>query len=368
MKHVLVVGAGFAGAVMAERIASQLEKNVVLIDQREHIGGNAFDAFDAHGVLTHRYGPHFFHTNSEDIWNYLSQFTKWRPYEVKALSLVNGEKWPFPVNLKTYQKLIGAAATEEQFSAYMELMTKAFQKPVGCYNNSEEVTLARVGTTFYEMFFKNYTQKQWGVSASKLAPSICGRIPVRYNDDDRYFTDKYQAVPLAGYTELFNSLLDNKRIELRLATKFRDIKEEFDLIVYTGAIDEYFGYCYGPLPWRSGDIRFEHFPEEYKLDRGYVALHYPNEEKFYRVTEHKQGTGQKIEGTTLCYEYPLPWREGLERLYPVSSKESKELYNRYVELSHKTPGVIFTGRLGKFSYYDMDQTVAASLTEFKKLK
>ena len=238
----LIVGAGFAGAVLAERIASQLGKSCLIVEKRHHIGGNAYDHYDAAGVLVHDYGPHYFRTNSQRIVNYLSQFTEWREVEYKILSWTNGHYWHFPINLNTFEQLIGKPSTTEEMEAQLAEWRVKIDSP----KNSEEVIVSQVGWKLYEMFFKNYTRKQWQRDAKDLNPSVCGRIPIRTNRDDRYLSERFQALPKDGYTPMFQRMLAHPKIEVRLNTDFRDAREQvqYQHLIYTGPIDEYYDHCF----------------------------------------------------------------------------------------------------------------------------
>ena len=305
----LIVGAGFAGAVLAERLASQSGASCLVIDRRDHIGGNAHDAYDEHGVLLHSYGPHYFRTNSDRIVDYLSQFTEWRKVDYKILSWARGRFWQFPINLNTYEQWIGRDATSEE----MELAMASWRVPIAHPKNSEEVMISQVGVELYEMFFKNYTRKQWRRDPSELDASVCGRIPVRLNRDDRYLSEKFQALPKDGYTAMFRKMLAHRKIEVRLKTDYREAREEIRHrhLIYTGAIDAYFEECYGALPYRS--LRFERETFEQEFFQPALQVNYPNDHEFTRIVELKHATGQRLPVTTIVREYPEDFCRG-ERL------------------------------------------------------
>jgi UDP-galactopyranose mutase len=356
----LVVGAGFAGAVMAERLASQANKRVLIVDKRPHIGGNTFDYFNADGILVHKYGPHIFHTNSREIYDYLGQFTAWRPYEHRVLASVDGMFVPIPINLDTINKLYGLSLSSAQMTVFLE--SKAIRKDR--IVTSEDAVVSKVGTELYEKFFKYYTKKQWGLDPSQLDAAVAARIPTRNNRDNRYFTDTYQSMPLHGYTKMFENMLSHPNISVLLNTDYKDIVDEipFSEMIYTGPVDYFFDYCYGKLPYRSIEFKFETYDAETFQPTG--TVNYPNEHPYTRTTEFKYLTGQKHAKTSVVYEYPMA--EG-DPYYPVPRPENAELYKKYQLLAMASPKVHFAGRLATYKYYNMDQVVAQSLTLFKKI-
>ena len=356
----LVVGAGFAGSVLAERLASQANKKVLVVEKRNHIGGNAFDCYDDSGVLIHKYGPHIFHTNSAEVFSYLSRFTEWRPYEHRVLASVDGQLVPMPINLDTVNRLYGTKFTAFELEDFFRSQAEA-RDPV---RTSEDVVVSRVGRTLYEKFFRNYTRKQWGLDPSELDAAVTARVPVRTNRDDRYFTDRYQAMPLHGFTRMFERMLDHPNIKILLNTDYREIRNliPYREMIFSGPIDEYFEYCYGHLPYRSLEFRFETL--ETPQRQPVAVVNYPNDHAYTRVTEFKHLTGQEHRKTTLVYEYPRA--EG-DPYYPVPRTENAEVYRRYKALADSTPGVYFVGRLATYKYYNMDQVVAQALAEFERI-
>ena len=358
----LIVGAGFAGSVLAERLASQHQARVLLIDRRDHIGGNAFDEKDAAGILYHKYGPHIFHTNSDQVVDYLSQFTEWRPYEHRVLADVRGQRVPIPINRTTLNKLFGLdLKTDEEAAEY--LASRA--EPVDDIQTSEDVVINAVGRELYELFFRGYTRKQWGLDPSELDKQVTSRIPTRTNTDDRYFGDTFQAMPKDGYTAMFERMTANPRIEKKLGVDFRDIREEVDAahIIYTGPIDEYFDFRFGKLPYRS--LKFDHQTLDEEQHQPVAVVNYPAEDVPYtRITEYKHLTGQQHPRTTVTYEYPSA--EG-DPYYPIPRPENQELFKRYEALADETSGVTFVGRLATYRYYNMDQIVGQALATFRRL-
>jgi UDP-galactopyranose mutase len=360
----LVVGAGFAGSVLAERLASQHGARVLLIDRRHHVGGNAYDEKDAAGIMYHKYGPHIFHTNSEQVVDYLSQFTKWRPYEHRVRALVRDQLMPIPINRTTLNLLYDAnLQTEEAAAAF--LASRA--EPVEDIRTSEDVVINAVGRELYELFFRGYTRKQWGLDPSELDKQVTSRIPTRTNTDDRYFTDSFQAMPAEGYTAMFSAMLDNPLIDRSLGTDFRDIRHEaYELanhIIYTGPIDEYFDFRFGKLPYRS--LQFDHQTLDQEWHQPVAVVNYPDPEVPYtRISEYKHLTGQQAPVTSITYEYPSA--EG-DPYYPIPRAENQELYKRYEALADGTGKVTFVGRLATYRYYNMDQIVGQALATFRRM-
>jgi UDP-galactopyranose mutase len=357
----VIVGAGFSGAVMAERLASQLNKRCLIIERRNHIGGNAYDRYDSAGVLLHQYGPHYFRTNSDEVIRYLSQFTEWTPCEYRILSHARGQFWPFPINLNTFEKYLGRPST----SAEMQETLEKWRVPIDEPKNSEEVIVSQVGWELYELFFRHYTRKQWQRDPRDLDPSVCGRIPIRTNRDDRYLSERFQALPSEGYTRLFERMLAHPNIQVLLNTDYREALPSlaYDQLIYTGPIDAFYDCEYGALPYRS--LRFE--PETLEQDyfQPAVQVNYPNEHEFTRIVEFKHITRQRLPLTTIIREYPEAYLPGRERYYPVPAPDTAALYRRYAERAQAERNVIFLGRLATYRYYNMDQCVALALHEFK---
>jgi UDP-galactopyranose mutase len=360
----LIVGAGFAGTVLAERIATRLGKTCLVVDRRNHIGGNAYDHYDEAGVLVHDYGPHYFRTNSQRIVDYLSQFTDWLPVEYKILSWTHGRFWQFPINLNTFEQLIGRSSTSEEMEAQLAEWRVKIDNP----QNSEEVIVSQVGCKLYEMFFKNYTRKQWQRDARELDTSVCGRIPIRTNRDDRYLSEKFQALPKDGYTAMFERVLSDPKIELRLNTDFRDAcgQVNYKHLIYTGPIDEYYDHCFGQLPYRS--VRFEPETLSQEYFQPAMQVNYPNDHDFTRIVEIKHATGQKVQSTTIVREYPQEFGPGREPYYPIPAQDGKATYQKYADKAASEKNVTFVGRLATYRYYNMDQVVGMALSEFEELR
>jgi UDP-galactopyranose mutase len=356
----LIVGAGFAGSVLAERLAAGSDKKVLICDKRPHVGGNAYDHYDDAGVLVHKYGPHIFHTNSREVFEYLSRFTEWRSYEHRVLASVDGQLVPIPINLDTINKLYGLSLTSFEVADFF----KKVAEPSDEVRTSEDVVVGAVGRELYEKFFRNYTRKQWGLDPSELDASVTARVPTRTNRDDRYFTDTYQAMPLHGYTRMFERMLSHPNIKIMLNCDYREIERviPYREMIYTGPVDSFFDHCHGRLPYRS--LEFKHETHAQKTFQSAPVVNYPNEQMYTRITEFKYLTGQEHEKTSVVYEFPQA--EG-DPYYPVPRKENAELYAKYKALADATPGVHFVGRLATYKYYNMDQIVAQALTTYTKL-
>ena len=356
----LVVGAGFSGAVVASQMARRFNKRVMLVDRRSHVGGNAFDHRDDAGVLVHKYGPHIFHTQSKDVFDYLSQFTQWRNYEHRVLASVDGKLVPIPINLDTVNILHGLNLKVDELEGYLESIAE--KRPV--IRTSEDVVVSRVGRDFYEKMFRGYTRKQWGLDPSELDSSVTARIPVRLSRDDRYFSDTYQAMPLQGFTRMFENMLDHPNIRIVLSTDYRDVLKSvrYRELVYTGPVDEFFDYRFGKLPYRS--LKFRHQTLNQERLQPVAVINYPNDHEYTRVTEFKHLTGQAHAKTSVVYEYPC---DGGDPYYPIPRAENAALYKQYEALAARNPQIHFSGRLATYKYYNMDQVVAQALTLCSKL-
>ncbi len=356
----IVAGAGFAGSTLAERLASQLGKRVLVVEKRDHIAGNAYDFRNSDGILIHKYGPHIFHTNSEKVFRYLSRFTSWRPYEHRVLASVDGKLLPMPINLSTINRLYEKNFTPQEMREF--LAERAV--PMTEIRTSEDVVVSKVGRELFEKFFRNYTKKQWGLEPSELDASVAGRLPVRFNEDDRYFSDTFQAMPLHGYTRMFEAMLDHPQITVRTGTDFADVCRTYRnaKVIFTGPIDEFYGFCFGPLPYRS--LEFRHETHDCEVFQAAPVVNHPNEHAYTRVTEFKYLTGQQHRKTSIVYEYPKA--EG-DPYYPIPRPENAALYAKYRALAEEDERVHFSGRLANYKYFNMDQVVAQSLSTFESI-
>ena len=351
----LIVGAGLAGATVAEQVASNLNKKVLVVEIRNHIGGNCYDCYNDDGILVQKYGPHIFHTSSKKVWNYLSRFTEWNNYVHRVIANVNGQEVYLPINLDTMEKLYGYKFTPEELHEYFD--KKRVQ--LDLIENSRDVVVSQVGEELYDLFFKNYTKKQWGVYPDELNAQVTKRLPVRFNRDTRYFSDCYQGIPKHGFTRLFENLLAHKNIKLMLNTDYKEIlrEVEYEKLIYTGSIDYFFDYKYGQLPYRS--LKFKHETLDMEHYQNAAVVNYPNDNEYTRITEFKQFYLQKHRKTTICYEYPQG--DG-EPYYPIPKKDCHELYEKYRCEADRVSDVIFLGRLAQYQYLNMDQIVEKTLS------
>jgi UDP-galactopyranose mutase len=356
----IIVGAGFAGCILAERLASQCGKQILLIDKRPHIAGNAYDYVDEHGIRVHHYGPHLFHTNSEPVFRYLSQFTEWIPYEHRVLAAVNGKLVPMPVNRTTINALLGLnLKTDQDVESFLANERVGIKE----IKNSEDFVLSKVGPRLYEMLYKGYTAKHWGAEPDSLSPSVCGRLPVRTNIDDRYFNDKFQFMPFDGYTKMFERMLNNPLIDIELNTEHFEISSDsFNEMIFTGPIDQFFGYIHGHLPYRS--LRFEFETHRMEYYQPVTQVNYPNEQAFTRITEFKHISKLQSPYTTISKEYSES--EG-DPFYPIPNDMNQKMYKLYQAESAKLHNVHFAGRLATYQYYNMDQVTAQALALFEAL-
>jgi UDP-galactopyranose mutase len=364
----LIVGAGFAGSIIAERIASQLGKKVLLADRRNHIAGNAYDYFDENHILCHKFGPHIFHTSNKKAWDYLSKFTKWRHYEHKVLAIIGDKKVPVPFNLNSLHQLFPRQTAAKYEKLLLSNYGEGLKIPILKLLEAKDKNLRSLADFIYRNVFYGYTVKQWELTPEELDFSVSSRVPVFISRDDRYFQDTYQGIPLYGYTRMFENILKNNNIHLLLNADFRKISEyiKFDKLIYTGNIDQYFDYLYGELPYRSLEFDFKNIKTGYFQET--AQINYPNSEKFTRITEFKHLTGQQHQFTTIAYEYSMAHIIGKnEPYYPVPRQENEERYNLYLKEAEKIRKTVsFVGRLANYKYYNMDQIVGVALLFFEK--
>lgn len=380
MYDTIIIGAGFAGAVLAERLASQQNKRVLVIDKRQHIGGNCFDCFDEHGILIHQYGPHLFHTDNKTVFDYLSQFTEWRNYQHEVLALIDGQKVPVPFNLNSLHSLLPKSLADSLELKLIKRFGYGVKVPILELREIDDKELKFLADFIYEKIFVNYTAKQWGKKPEDISPEVTGRVPVHISRDNRYFQDKYQVIPTRGYTQVFNNMLDQPNISLLLNTDFKDVFNiDFDSgkmqfmnseftgqLIYTGLIDELFECRFGELPYRSLAFKFEHLPVDQFQEK--TTINYPNDDDFTRITEFKHISQQKLSGTTIVKEFPQDFeRDNPAKnipYYPVFTDKNKQKLDRYLEFSEQFENVTLVGRLAENRYYDMDDIVARALQVF----
>lgn len=363
---IVIIGAGISGSVLAERYA-QSGKKVLVIEKREHIGGNCYDFIDENGILVSKYGAHLFHTNEEDVWEYVNRFAKWYPWEHKVLAHVDGQLVPIPVNITTVNKLFNLnIQTEEEMQLWLDSNRPDIKKP----SNGKEAALSKVGSVLYEKMFRHYTKKQWDKFPEELDASVLNRIPVRTNKDDRYFTDKYQALPAGGYTKLFEKMLAHPNIHVMLNTDYFDIKASvngYEKLFYTGPIDKFFEFKHSikdKLEYRSINFVVETVDAEYFQPNSVV--NYPGLEVDYtRIIEYKHFGNQKSSKTTIVKEYTVA--DG-DPYYPVPNEKNQRIYEKYKKEADKLTDIYFVGRLANYKYFNMDQAFKNTLDLFKELQ
>jgi len=363
----LIVGSGLSGCVLAERITSKLNKKVLLIDKREHIAGNVYDYYNNDGVLIHKYGPHLFHTKVKKVWDYLSKFTKWLPYQHHVLAVIEGKVVPIPFNFNTIEKLFSAEYSLKLQNILIDEYGENNNIPILKLMENDNKDMKFLADYIYKYVFLGYNLKQWGVKPEDIDFSVSARVPVRLNRDDRYFLDAYQGVPELGYTKMVKNIIANDKIDVKLNADFNDVKDEieYDKLIYTGPIDEYFRYKYGKLPYRS--LRFDFKTLEMEYFQKSSQVNYPNDNDYTRITEFKHITGQKIDRTTIAYEYAMDYEIGRnEPYYPIPNEANHKLFDKYKEEANKLENTYFLGRLADYKYYNMDQVVGIALQLFEK--
>ena len=364
----LIVGCGLSGIVLANRIANELNESVLIIDSKNHIAGTCYDFKDENGITVHQYGPHIFRTNSKEIWDYLSQYTQWRPFMHNVLGIIDGLEVPIPFNLNSLYKAFPPKLAERLEIKLIDEFGYNKKVPILELRNTQDRELNFLAEYIYKKVFLGYTVKQWDATPEQLDASVTGSVPVYISRDDRYFQEKYQAIPKEGYTRMFENMLNHPMIECRLNTPWQSVREtiQYDRLFFTGAIDEFFDYRYGELPYRSLDIRFETL--EMEKYQNAPVVNYPENYDFTRITEYKYFLNEKSDKTVLSYEYPEAFAVGRnERIYPILNKDTQSRYNQYLEEAKKLPHVVFLGRLGAYRYYDMNQTIAGAFETFEKL-
>ena len=364
----LIIGAGYAGSILAERISSQLNKKCLIVEKRSHIAGNAYDYYDNYGILVHKFGPHIFHTNSKKVHDYLSQFTEWQPYIHRVRAVVEGKSVPVPFNLNSLYELFSPKFAEKLENKLLEKYGYGLKIPILKMKETEDADLKFLSEFIYKNVIYGYTVKQWGLKPEELDSSVTARVPVFISRDDRYFQDSYQSMPKYGYTEMFSKILNHKNIHILLNCDYKDIIEDikFDKIIFTGPIDEYFDYIHGALPYRSLKFDFVNYDTEIYQEVG--QKNFPNNYDYTRITEFKYLSSQKHDKTTVAYEYPQAFERGInEPYYPIPSDDNNLIYQRYKLEADKLEGkVYFVGRLAEYKYFNMDQTIGVALQIFEK--
>lgn len=363
----LVVGAGFSGATVARLLADKLDEDVLVIDKKEHVAGNCYDYRDENGIMIHKYGSHIFHTNIEKVWQFVRQFGDFNQYMHKVYAVIDGIETTIPFNFNTLYDVFPetlAKRLEEKLLAQFEYNKKV---PILEFQKQEDDDLKFLAEYVYEKVFLHYTTKQWGVSPNEVDGAVTARVPVYLSKDNRYFQDKYQGIPLKGYTKLVENMLAHPKIKVSLGTDLKNLNiNEYDRVFYTGAIDEFFAYKLGQLPYRSVNFKFETYDREFYQRNSVV--NYPCNYDFTRIHEYKHYLNDKSEKTVIAKEYSEFYEEGKnERYYPIPNKESAELYKKYLELAGQKKNVYFLGRLGDYKYYDMDKAIARAIELFEEV-
>ncbi|MDF2538228.1 MAG: hypothetical protein K0S76_1249 [Herbinix sp.] len=355
----VIVGAGLAGLTMAERIANVLDEKVLVIEKRNHIGGNIYDSYNEEGILIHNYGPHIFHTNDQEVYNYLSGFTRWNDFWHRVLTYVDGNLIPMPITVETINKLYNLNLDCSQVEEFLRKQAL----PIEEIKTSKDVALSKVGQDLYEKIFESYTRKQWGIDPSELDTSVISRIPIRLNRDTRYFSDKYQGMPTHGYTKMCERMAENRNIKIMLNTDYKEVLKDisYETLVYTGATDEFYDFKYGKLAYRSIRFVFETYDREEFQEA--PVVNYPNDYDFTRITEFKKLSWQQHNKTTICKEFPFT---GGEPYYPYPTKEYKAQFAQYEDEMKKETNIIFLGRLAEYRYYNMDGVVRRALDLFNQ--
>ncbi len=366
--HNLIVGCGLSGATLANKIATELGEEVLVIDAASHLAGSCYDEWDANGICIHRYGAHIVHTNDAEVWNYLSQFTQWQPYTHEVKARIDGQEVPIPFNLNSIHQVFPAPVAQRLEEKLLATYGADARVPILQLKENGDADLVMLADFVYEKVFLHYTLKQWGMKPEEVDPSVTARVPVCVNRDNRYFRDTYQGIPLGGYTEMVKNMLDHPLIRVELNTPFSAVKGEIEYkrLFYTGQIDEFFNYSLGKLPYRS--LRFEFRQYEQRYYQSGAVINYPCEHDFTRICEPKHFLDKGSERTVIALEYPQPHETGCnEPYYPIPGPQNEELYARYRRMADELGQVHFLGRLGDYRYYNMDEAVARALKLFGEL-
>lgn len=365
----LIVGCGISGAVMANKIATELAEEVLIIDEKPHIAGNCYDYWDKNGICVHQYGTHIFHTNLKNVWDYLSNFTKWYPYMHQVKGYIDGQEVPIPFNLNSIHQVFPEYIADKLEQKLVDRFGFNVKVPILQLRGIGDKDLEFLADYVYEKVFLNYTLKQWGMKPEDLDPAVTGRVPVYISRDNLYFQDTYQGIPLEGYTKVIEKMLNHPKIQIKLNTKFEEIKDQvsYKRLFYTGPIDEFFNYELGELPYRSLKFDFMEFNKPYF--QSCACINYPNNYDFTRIGEYKYLLDNRSEKTVVSFECPEVFERGKnERYYPIVKDENSELYAKYLEKIKGLPNVYFFGRLGDYKYYDMDKAINRALELFESIK
>ncbi len=377
----IIIGSGFAGSVLAERLSNEKKQKILIIEKRNHIGGNCHDCYDDHGVMIHQYGPHLFHTDNQNVFEYLSRFTEWITYQHEVLAVIDGYKVPVPFNLNSLHTLFSDSMATSLEKKLIDLFGYGKKVPILELKQTDDTEIKFLAEFIYEKVFLNYTAKQWGKKPEEISAEVTARVPVHISRDNRYFQDKYQVIPKQGYSRIFQNMLDHPDISLMLNTDYKDVFQinldsgEMQFmnqpfqgnLIFTGLIDEIFDSCFGELPYRSLDFRFEHLHTPQFQEK--TTINYPNNYDFTRITEFKHINQQQLPGTTIVKEYPQAFdrKDPGKNIpyYPIFTPENKEKLEKYQDFAKKFPKLFLVGRLAENRYYDMDDIVARALQVYK---
>lgn len=366
-KHNLIIGAGVSGATLARKIAEDLNEAVTVIDRKEHIGGNCYDYRDKNGIMIHKYGSHIFHTSDENVWKFVRRFTDFNQYMHKVIAVIDGIETTIPFNFNTLYDIFPHTLARRLEEKLWEKFSYNKKVPILEFQKENDSDLKFLANYVYEKVFLHYTSKQWGRLPDSVDGAVTARVPVYLSKDNRYFQDKYQGIPLNGYTAMVENMLNHPNIELCLGVDYKEIEKQYDRVFYTGAIDEYFNYEFGQLPYRSVNFSFEEYDMEYYQQN--AVVNYPCNYDFTRIHEYKYYLNDKSNKTVIAKEYSETFELGKnERYYPIPNEENESLYSRYIEKSKSVPNVHFLGRLGDYKYYDMDKAIKRALELFETLK
>ncbi|MBR5625980.1 MAG: UDP-galactopyranose mutase [Alphaproteobacteria bacterium] len=359
----LIVGCGVSGATMA-RLLAEAGERVTIIDSKNHIGGNVYDYYQD-GICVHKYGTHIFHTSNKEVWDFVSRFCQWYPYQHKVRGLIDGQIVPIPFNLNTLHALFPKTLADKIEQKLLDNFGLNKKVPILELRKKDDEDLQFLAQYIYDKIFLEYTLKQWGQTPDEIDPSVSGRVPVYVSRDDRYFQDKYQGIPIGGYTAMIKNMLNHPNIRVKLKTPFsKDMK--YDRLFWSGSIDEFFDYKHGKLPYRSERFEFITFPFSKFQDA--AVVNYPCNYEFTRIGEYKYFLNDQSDKTIVSYEYPEPFEDGKnERYYPIANEKNAELYQMYLKMAGTCGNVFFFGRLGDYKYYDMDKAIARSIELFKEI-
>lgn len=363
----IVVGCGISGAVVANLLATKLGEKVLIVDKKSHIAGSCYDYRDANGICIHKFGSHIFHTNSDVVWNFLKQFTDFNSYEHKVLALIDGVETNIPFNFNSLYRVFAPDDALNLEQKLLKIFEKDTKVPILEFQKQNDEDLKKLADFIYKKVFLHYTTKQWGVSPSEIDASVTARVPVFIGRDDRYFQDKYQGIPVDGYTSMIQKMITHPNIEVMLNTDYKNLNKEYKRLFYTGSIDEFFGYEYGKLPYRS--LHFEQEELNCEYFQKTAVVNYTTSEDYTRIHEYKHYLNDKSDKTVIVKEYSEPFDEGKnERYYPIVNEKNLLLYNKYLDKAKSIKNLWFLGRLGDYKYYDIDKAIIRAINLIEEIQ